>query len=495
MARTNGRAADAEHGGPAVTTAAQLFAGAGEMRARCRALDWGATPFGPVAAWSRSLRTTAALVLASRTPMFLWWGPALAQLYNDAYRPSLGESRGPEDRHPSALGACGPACWPEIWDVIGPQIAQVMGGGEATWHEDALAPIWRNGALEDVWWTYSFSPVLDDDDTVGGVLVTCQETTARVRAEQERERLLSALELGRARLADIIRMAPAFVAVLRGPDHIIELTNVRYDALAGHRPIRGRPVAEALPEAAGQGFIGLLDRVLATGEPFVGREVPYRRPDAAGAEEARYLDFVYQALTEADGTRSGVFVHGVDITDQVLARREVERLLAASERARADERAARERVTAVLESVTDAFYAVDAEFRFTYVNRKAEELWGRSRASLLGRHYWTEFPQAVGSEPHRQHLRVMAERCAAHFEVRSPLIGRWIDVHLYPEAGGGLACYFRDITARHEADGCSPPWAPNASGSGRSSCTCRRRWHCSRARSTASRSSTTPTST
>ena len=125
--------------------AAALFAGPGEMRARCRALDWAATPLGPAAGWSHSLRTIAAVVLGSRQPMFLFWGPELVQLYNDAYRPSLGatsaDGMAGHDRHPRALGARGREFWTEIWDVIGPQIAQVMGGGEATWPEDQLVPI------------------------------------------------------------------------------------------------------------------------------------------------------------------------------------------------------------------------------------------------------------------------------------------------------------------------------------------------------------------
>ena len=166
---------------------AALFDGPGEMRARCRALDWAGTPLGPVAGWSSSLRTIARTVLGSRQPMFLFWGPEHVQLYNDAYRPSLGGSGGdghPDDRHPRALGMRGAACWTDIWDTIGPQIAQVMGGGEGTWHEDQHLPIWRNGRLEDVWWTYAYTPVPDDDGRIGGVLVTCQETTGRVLAER-----------------------------------------------------------------------------------------------------------------------------------------------------------------------------------------------------------------------------------------------------------------------------------------------------------------------
>jgi hypothetical protein len=140
------------------------------MRALCRALDWSTTALGPVATWSQSLRTIVRVVLDSPTPMFLWWGPELTQIYNDAYRPSLGAS----GRHPQALGMRGRDCWTDIWDAIGPQIEQVMAGGPPTWHEDQYLPIERNGRLEDVWWTYSYSAVHADDGSIGGTLVVCQ---------------------------------------------------------------------------------------------------------------------------------------------------------------------------------------------------------------------------------------------------------------------------------------------------------------------------------
>ena len=173
-----------------------LFDGPGEMRELCRALDWSATTLGPVAGWPLSLRTLVAILLASRHPMFLWWGSELVQIYNDAYRPSFGS----DGRHLRALGARGGAFWTEIWDIIGPQITQVMSGGDATWHENQLVPIERNGHIEDVWWTYSYGPAFDDAGRRGGVLVVCQETTVHVLAEQERERLVRALEVERARL-------------------------------------------------------------------------------------------------------------------------------------------------------------------------------------------------------------------------------------------------------------------------------------------------------
>ncbi len=106
------------------------------------------------------------------------------------------------------------------------------------------------------------------------VAVLFTDRTAARAAEAERARLAAALEVERARLAYVFQQAPSFLAVLRGPDHVIALANAAYEQLVGRRGMVGKPVAEALPEVVGQGFVGLLDRVLATGEPFVGRELP-----------------------------------------------------------------------------------------------------------------------------------------------------------------------------------------------------------------------------
>ena len=189
--------------------ASTLFVGAGEMAERCRAFDWAATPLGPVSSWSPSLRTTASMVLESRNPMFLWWGPELVQLFNDAYSPSLGF----DGRGERALGAKGREFWTDIWEVIGPQIEQVMSTGEATWHEDQYLPIERNGHLEDVWWTYGYSPIREDG-AVAGVLVVCQETTARVMMLEERERLLAAERAARAEADEANRAKSEFLAVM-----------------------------------------------------------------------------------------------------------------------------------------------------------------------------------------------------------------------------------------------------------------------------------------
>ncbi len=168
--------------------------GAGELASLTRDLDWSKTPVGPMETWPHSLRITLSTLLTCRQPMFLWWGPEKVQFYNDAYRPSLGV-----DRHPQGLGARGRAFWTDIWDVIGPLIHRVQ-GGESVWFEDQRIPILRDGGFQEVFWTFSYSPVLDDDGGVGGVLVVCTETTQKVLGERRlrtfKDLAVSALDAG-----------------------------------------------------------------------------------------------------------------------------------------------------------------------------------------------------------------------------------------------------------------------------------------------------------
>jgi PAS domain S-box-containing protein len=176
-------------------TSADFLAGGGEMGALTRAYDWSATPLGKPETWPQSLRTAVRILLNTNHPMFIWWGPELIQFYNDAYRQTMGP-----ERHPSALGQGGRACWAEIWDIIGPQIEQVMSGGGATWQENQLVPVTRHGRLEQVYWTYGYSPI-DEDDGIGGVLVVCRDVTRdylAAAALREREAELARVQqLGR----------------------------------------------------------------------------------------------------------------------------------------------------------------------------------------------------------------------------------------------------------------------------------------------------------
>jgi PAS domain S-box-containing protein len=159
--------------------AGDIFAGGGEMGALMRQHDWSRTPVGPVADWPQSLRTALSILLASGYPMYIAWGPEFVQFYNDAYRPILGATK-----HPAALGQGTRECFAEIWDIIGPMFDRVMATGEETTRRDQILPMDRFGFLEECYFDFSYSPIRDETGGVGGVFVTCMETTGRVLGER-----------------------------------------------------------------------------------------------------------------------------------------------------------------------------------------------------------------------------------------------------------------------------------------------------------------------
>ena len=243
-----------------------FLADGGEMGTLVRAFDWAATLLGRPETWPQSLRTAVRLVLNSRHPMFIWWGPDLIQFYNDAYRQTMGP-----ERHPSALGQRGRECWAEIWDIIGPQIEHVMAELGATWHEDQLVAVTRHGRREDVWWTYGYSPI--DDDTqpggVGGVLVVCNDVTTEHLARE-------ALRAGEAHWRAVFQnMHEGFTLceMVYGPDGVatdfrfLEV-NAAWERLTGIPPaaILGRPASEAIPGIE-RFWTDTYARVVKTGEP------------------------------------------------------------------------------------------------------------------------------------------------------------------------------------------------------------------------------------
>ena len=312
--------------------APSFLAGGGEIGALIRNYDWPSHPLGRPSSWPQSLRTVIRLILNTGHPMYVWWGEELFCFYNDAYRHSIGP-----ERHPVSLGQPGRPVWEEIWPIIEPQIAQVMSGGGPTWHENQLVPITRNGKLEDVYWTYSYSPI--DDDTapngIGGVLVLCAETTDQVLAG----RLLTA-EWERQRL--MLQQMPGFAAMLVGSEHRYAFVNDAYRRIAGERDFRGRSVREVFPDIAGQGFYELLDRVYATGEPFTARAIPIHLDQPAGE---RFVDLLYQPIRNSNGQIIGIFVGGYDLTDQVRTETEL--------------RETAERLRLVVENAEVGFWDVD----------------------------------------------------------------------------------------------------------------------------------------
>ncbi|UAY52788.1 PAS domain-containing sensor histidine kinase [Ferruginibacter albus] len=279
-----------------------FLSGSGEMGKLTRSKDWSSTSVGSPDAWPQSLKTTLSIILNSKFPMFLWWGPELLCFYNDAYRPSLGQN----GKHPNILGMPAHQAWTEIWDIIKPLIDIVLDGGEVPLNEDMLVPIYRNGKIEDVYWTFSYSPVHDENGKVGGVLVTCSETTEKVNLVN--------------RFRNAISQAPIGIAIFIGPNFITEIANKFYLEIIdrSEEEFINKPLFTSLPEVK-TSVEGLLNTVLNTGIPYFGKEFPVTI-NRYGKSELVYFDFTYQPYREMDGAITGVMVIAMDVTDSVKAK-------------------------------------------------------------------------------------------------------------------------------------------------------------------------------
>ncbi|HYS44885.1 MAG TPA: HWE histidine kinase domain-containing protein, partial [Rhizomicrobium sp.] len=154
-------------------TVADFLTGGGEMGAAMRGFDWASTPLGLPQAWPRTLKTCLRIMLASRQPMWVWWGPELINFYNDAYLPIIG------GKHPHALGRPARQVWAEIWEQISERIAAAM-QGEASYSEAELLVMQRNGYPEETYYTFSFSPVPEENGSIGGIVCASTDDTDRV---------------------------------------------------------------------------------------------------------------------------------------------------------------------------------------------------------------------------------------------------------------------------------------------------------------------------
>jgi PAS domain S-box-containing protein len=506
MTQANGSAADVEQRDLAVTTAPQLFAGPGEMREHCRALDWAATPLGPVERWPVALRTAVRLMLGAPVPTSLWVGPAYTLLYNDAYAGLIGAN------HPDALGRPGAAAWADVWPAFAPRFAAIRAGGPPDHAEAAYIPVSRvpGSVPEDAWFTYSLSALTDEEGACLAVYNVAVEVTGRVQAERQHEAARHALTAERERLRRVVLHAPVAMALHEGPEHRYVLVNAAFRRISGGRDVTGLTLREAFPDVAGQGIYEVFDQVFATGESWSGPETHVHYDRRGVGPEHAWFDLRYDPVRDMDGRVTGILNFSVDVTDQVRARREVERLLGESERARAALEAAnarlrdqqlevelanqrlqenaaelemqgeelqataahleekteeaeearrlaeaeRARTTGVLEAMADGYFALDAEFRIVAVNAAMERNVRLTRDALLGRVFWEVFPATVGTEYERHYRAAATEGVTAHFtdaydDGRLALIS---EADVYPLAGGGVAVFWRDVTARVQAE-------------------------------------------
>ena len=158
---------------------ADFLSGGGTLGAMLRAQDWSGTALGVPADWPQSLKTAIRIMLTSRQPFWIGWGPELLFFYNDAYRAIIG------GKHPWALGRPASEVWAEIWDEIGPMLATAMSGDEGTYVEEQLLIMERNFYPEETYYTFSYSPIPDDDGRPGGIICANSDDTKRVIGERQ----------------------------------------------------------------------------------------------------------------------------------------------------------------------------------------------------------------------------------------------------------------------------------------------------------------------
>ncbi len=338
-----------------------FLSGGGEMGKLIRSTDWSQTPLGPVDTWPQSLRITLSIMINSKFPMFLFWGVDLICFYNDAYRPSLGS----EGKHPFALGKRGAEVWSEIWAVIKPLIDQVLSGGEAIYMDDLFLPIFRNGRMDDAYWTFSYSPVKDESGKPTAVFVTCFETTEKIESYKK-------LEKANQLFRDLVMHAPVAIALFKGKDMVIEMPNQIFINMLGKGDsIIGKPLEEALPElmSENQPFLQILHDVYTSGNPYqaFGSQIKIVKN---GSMTLGYYDISYTPIFDAEGNVYAILNVAIDVTEQKKA----EAALAESQK----------RFRSMADSAPVMIWVDDKDGNCTYLNKLWLEFTGQTLREGLG---------------------------------------------------------------------------------------------------------------
>lgn len=414
-----------------------VFEGAGPLRGRYAALDWAATPLGPESSWSPALCGATDLVLHTRFPATLLWGPDLVLIYNEAYIPLIG------DKHPAALGAPAREVFPEVWDTIGPMLETILDGGAATWVEDAHLPLLRRGYVEECWFTFSYSPVRGADGAVEGVLDIAAETTQLV-LDRRRLELLGRLADELAAVERVHEVRERALPLLRAAAADLPAVDVR---LPGAEDDASDPRLPVVPPPE----LGQRDLVLQ--ESPAGRVawLPLDRSDQhldPTVQERPVLVTLLSQRLAPDESYLGFLRLLAASLAQALDR---VRVREADRRAAQTERESQGKVVRVLEHMPAAFFSLDDEFRFTYVNAQAEAFLAHRREDLVGRVLWDLFPAALGTAFEDVYRGAASSGESASFDAYYPEpLNAWFEIRVRP-GPDGLGVYFLDISDRRGA--------------------------------------------
>jgi PAS domain S-box-containing protein len=389
------------------------------MAGRVAGFDWSRTPVGPIEGWPAHLAAAVGICLGCRFPAFVWWGPDLINIYNDAYAQVLG------NKHPDALGRPAAGLWSEIWAVISPQADAVMRDGQSTWNQCVPLTLQRNGFAEQCFFSWSYSPAYDRRGRVAGLFCVCIEETVRVLAERERDRLESQRQI-------------ALDAADLGWWHYDPATGAAsYDeryARIFNVIGRARPNEEILKRVHPDDVTQLWEKARAGMDPADPRPFHCEYRIVVDDGSVRWIEAHGSATFEGAGAdRRAVSFVGT-VADVTARKRDADR------------------ARTILETISDAFFAVDRDWGFTYVNPQAETLLGRAPGDLLGRNIWDEFSGLRGSAFEPAYRDAIARRVPRAATAYYPDHDRWYEVHLYPAPDGGLSIYFRDVSERNRAE-------------------------------------------
>lgn len=404
----------------------------GDLANLIRNFDWAKTSLGAPFYWPQAVRVTTTTILQSPVPIVTLWGDDGIMIYNDAY------SVFAAGRHPGLLGSKVREGWPEVAE-FNDNVMKVCLAGKTLAYKDQELTLHRTGKPEQVFMNLDYSPVMDDKGIPCGVIAVVVETTAKVEAERWRHD-------EQARLRRMFEQAPGFVAMMRGPEHVFELTNAAYRQLVGHRDVVGMSVREALPDLQGQGYFEILDKVYATGAPYEGRALPVDlHSEITAPVERKYIDLIYQPVQDPDGNVVGIFAQGADVTDRV----------AAEEALRESEWQSRQIIDGAIDY---AILSLDLHGRILRWNEGARRIFGWSEEEVVGIHWEMLFtPEdratnkpreamdaalGLGTAHHdRWHIRKSGERFWANGEI-SPIRNE-------DGSPAGLVKVLRDQTEQH----------------------------------------------
>lgn len=449
-----------------------------EMAALIETKDWSCSPLGLASGWPPALASAVQLMKASGFPMFLAWGPELTLVYNDAYRPILG------DKHPKALGARFSDVWHEIWDDIRLLVDRAL-AGEASFVRDMPLVMMRSGHEEKTWFTFSYSPLRDEHGMVRGMFCACTETTEQVVANALKDRDIQAERLRQSRQAALIELDDT-LADLRDPVDLGEAASrivgealaasrVGYgviDAAARRISIDRDWVAAGQTSVAGQhrfdDYGSYVDDLLA-GRPAVVVDTRVD-PRTAGKADA-LLHYDIQALLDVPAVEEGrtvaqILVHSDQPREWTLeeiafVRAVAERTRAAVARREAEQRLERgqEELRRLADNLPLLVSSVDRELRYVFTNKGYEDWFGEPSDKFRGRSIREVLGEPVFALMRPHFKRVLAGHRVSMDQLMPYSRGgmRYVHTELIPRSDGasaveGFYAVVQDITDRRDAD-------------------------------------------